>query len=93
MDNSLIPHEEFIGLYKTDSITSQALVTLINDMLLRLGLTIDKCQGQYYDGANSMSGSRFKQCKVIKHSLELYMKFLTDQEFAKKICYVSEAEM
>ena len=33
VDDNLIPHEEFTGLYKTDSITSQPLVSLIRDAL------------------------------------------------------------
>ncbi len=55
VDDSLMPHEEYIGLYKTESITSQSLVSLIKDVLLRLGLPINKCRGQCYDGASSMS--------------------------------------
>ncbi len=34
VDDSLMPHEEYIGLYKTESITSQSLVSLIKDVLL-----------------------------------------------------------
>ena len=63
VDDNLIPHEEFTGLYKTDSITSQALVTLIRDMLLRLGLKIDQC---YDDGVSSMSSSRHGVAKQIQ---------------------------
>lgn len=34
VDNDLVPHEEFVGLYQTDSITSNALVAVIRDVLL-----------------------------------------------------------
>ena len=32
--------EEFVGLYKTDSVTSDALVSIIKDMLLYLHLKV-----------------------------------------------------
>lgn len=34
VNNGLVPHEEFVGLYQTDSITSSALVAVIKDVLL-----------------------------------------------------------
>ena len=34
VNNDLVPHEEFVGLYQTDSITSSALVAVIKDVLL-----------------------------------------------------------
>ena len=39
VDNALVAHEEFVGLYLTDSITSEALVAVIKDTLLRKNLT------------------------------------------------------
>lgn len=45
VDNDLVPHEEFVGLYQTDSISSNALVAVIRDVLLRLNLKIECCRG------------------------------------------------
>lgn len=55
MDDELLVHEEFIGLYEVLSIDT-TLVAVIKDTLLRLKLTLVKAQGQCYDGASSMSG-------------------------------------
>ena len=54
VDNTLCSHEEFIGLYKTESV--HAKVGIINDCLLRLNLKLEHCRGQCYDGASVMSG-------------------------------------
>ena len=53
--DALVAHEEFIGLYLTHSIRSEALVTMIKDTLLRMNLKIKHYSGQCYDGASSRS--------------------------------------
>ena len=58
VDNDLVPHEEFVGLYQTDSITSNALVAVIRDVLLQLNLKIECCRGQCYNGASAMAGAK-----------------------------------
>ena len=40
VDSDLVPHEKFVGLYQTDSTTSNALVAMIRDVLL---LMIEFC--------------------------------------------------
>jgi hypothetical protein len=40
VDETLSVHEDFIGLYKTESTTASTLVQLINDVLLRCNLSI-----------------------------------------------------
>ena len=45
VDDALVVHEEFVGLYLTDSITSEALVAVIKDTLVRLNLKIQHCLG------------------------------------------------
>ncbi len=65
VDDELIAHEDFIGLYKVESIQSSVLVTVIKDTLLRLNLTFAKIQGQCYDGASNMSGIRNGVAKQI----------------------------
>ena len=52
---NLSVHEDFIGLYKTDSTNAATLVSLIKD-LMRCGLSITMCRGQCYDGASVMTG-------------------------------------
>ena len=56
VDSSLQVHEDFVGLYETDSISSDSLCALIKDALLRFNLTLENCRGQCYDGASNMKG-------------------------------------
>ena len=65
VDDDLTAHEEFIGLYLTDSITAAALVAIIEDTLLRLNIKLENCRGQCYDGASTMSGAKKGVAKVI----------------------------
>ena len=55
---TLAVHEDFIGLYATDSTDANSLVAIIKDVLLQLNLTLDNCRGQCYDGASNMQGVR-----------------------------------
>ena len=48
--------EEFVGFYETSSTISEVLVRVIKDVLLRLDIKLNRCRGQTYDGAASMSG-------------------------------------
>ena len=58
VDDSLVDHEEFIGLYQVDKIDATTLAGTIKDTLLRMGLSLSQCHGQCYDGASNMSGSK-----------------------------------
>ena len=58
MDDSLVDHEDFIGLYQVNDIGASTLTDTIKDTLLRMGLSLSQCRGQCYDGASNMSGSR-----------------------------------
>ena len=58
-------HEEFVGLYHTDSITAATLTSVIRDVLIRLNLSVDKLRGQCYDGASAMSSSKSGVAKKI----------------------------
>ena len=40
VDEDLTPHEEFIGLYLTTSITAAALLAIVEDTILRLNLKL-----------------------------------------------------
>ena len=46
--DNLTVTEDFIGLYKTESIESSSLVSVIKDVLLRMNLKLKYCQGQWW---------------------------------------------
>lgn len=48
----LVAHKEFIGLYLTESISSAALVKVIEDKILPMNIKLENCRGQCYDGAS-----------------------------------------
>ena len=49
--------KEFVGFYACeDGVTGQAIATLILKAIQELGLSMDFCKGQCYDGAGNMSG-------------------------------------
>ena len=58
----LVAHED---LYLTDSITSAALVAIIEDNILRINIKLEHCHGQCYDGASTMSGAKNGVATVI----------------------------
>ena len=58
VDHDLVTHEEPVGLYAVDNITSETLVNSLKDVLLRMGLSVQNCRGQCYDGANNMVGCK-----------------------------------
>ena len=55
VDDSLVHHKDFIGLYQVDKIDAAGT---IKDTLLRMGISLSQCRGQCYDGASNMSGSK-----------------------------------
>ena len=59
VDDDLDVHENVIGLHSLESTSADAIVSTVQDILLRLNLRIDNRHSQCYDGANSMSGSKF----------------------------------
>ena len=44
LDSHLIPHEDFVSLYLTDSTISNALVSFIKDVLVRMNLNLKNCR-------------------------------------------------
>ena len=57
-DSNFEVHEEFIGLYEVESITSDFIISIVKNTLIRLDLSLSKARGQCYDGASIMSGIR-----------------------------------
>ena len=58
VDTEVVAHEDFIGLYKCPNITANTIATAIDDVLLRLNLSVSKCRGQCYDGGRNVAGSK-----------------------------------
>ena len=58
VDNNMEPHEDFIGLHIVERITSDVIVSVLRDTILRMNLNLVNCRGQCYDGASNMSGIR-----------------------------------
>ena len=58
VNDNLTVTEDLIGLYKTESIESSSLVSIIKDDLLRMNLKLKYCRAQCYDGGNNMTGVR-----------------------------------
>eukprot|EP00731_Ephydatia_muelleri_P029859 Em0021g382a len=56
VDANLEVHEQFIGLYNLERTNAEMIVSVVEDVLLRMNLSITNCRGQCYDGASNMSG-------------------------------------
>ncbi len=46
LDEKLEDHEDFIGLYKVDSISAESLTHAIKDTLVRMNVSLSQCRGQ-----------------------------------------------
>ena len=57
-DADLCDHEDIIGQYHVAGIDATALVSTIDDVLLRPSLNVCHCHGQCYNGASNMAGSK-----------------------------------
>lgn len=66
VDEELLVHEDFVGLYEVPCIEASTLVHVVKDTLLRLNLTLTKARGQCYDGASNMTGVRNGVAKRIQ---------------------------
>lgn len=66
VDDNLIAHEDFIGLYETPSVKANVIVSTITDTLIHMNLTLSKVRGQCCDGASNMSNSRNGVAKQIE---------------------------
>ena len=55
VDANLEVHEQFIGLYNLERTNAEMIVSVVEDVLLRMNLSITNCRGQCYDGASNMS--------------------------------------
>ncbi|CAC5378354.1 unnamed protein product [Mytilus coruscus] len=66
IDEQLEVHEDFIGLYQIDDTCAKTISDSIQDVLLRLNISLSQCRGQTYDGASAISGPKSGVQKRIK---------------------------
>ena len=64
-NSELESQEDFISLYKMDSICANDIVSTIKDILLCMNLSLSNCHGQCYDGAITMRGVKHGVAKII----------------------------
>ena len=57
-------HEDFAGFVHAEDLTGEGMAHLLIDFLGRMGLTLEYCRGQGYDGAAAMMG-RFNGCQAV----------------------------
>jgi hypothetical protein len=57
-------HEDFAGFVHAEDLTGQGMAQLLIEFLGRMGLTLEYCRGQGYDGAAAMMG-RFNGCQAV----------------------------
>uniref|UniRef100_A0A3B3QRQ9 TTF-type domain-containing protein n=1 Tax=Paramormyrops kingsleyae TaxID=1676925 RepID=A0A3B3QRQ9_9TELE len=75
VDEDLVPHEVFIGLYEVSGTTGVEIAKMAVDVLLRLNIPMTCLRGQTYDGAANMSGAYSGAQVVLKkyQPLALYV--------------------
>ena len=53
-----LENQEFLGLHRVTSTDAITLTTVITNVFTRLNLSLEKLQGQCYDGASATSGRK-----------------------------------
>ena len=75
VDDDLVVHEDFIGLYSVDSTTGAQLAEIAKDVLKRLNLNISMARAQTYDGAANMAGKHNGCGTILKKDNPLLLHF------------------
>ena len=77
VDDSLMVHEEFMGLYLCSDIKSETIVATLEDVTLRFDFKLSNCRGQCYDGGSNIAGSKtgVKTRFLEKEPRALYMHY------------------
>jgi len=61
VSEDLVPHEEFIGLYKVPTVDAKTLTKTIEDCLVRMNLSLNKWRGQltlwFYGNASALGAN------------------------------------
>ena len=66
VDKELEAHEDFLGFYNVLVIGAETIMSAIEDVLLKLQLSLVNCKGQCYDRASSMMGHKTVVAKRIQ---------------------------
>ena len=66
IDPLLNAREDFLGYYEIPNISSNTIVAVIKDALIRMSLSLSNLRGQTYDGASNMLGCKSGVAKQIK---------------------------
>ena len=56
IDDSLNPHEDFLGFYELPNVATNTIASAIKDSLTHFNLSLSDLRGQTYDGASNMLG-------------------------------------
>ena len=80
IDDSLNPHEDFLGFYELPIIASDIIVSAIKDSLNRFNLPLSDLRGQTYDDASNMFGKRSGVAAQIKRVQPKAIETLTDTD-------------
>lgn len=57
VDNDLVPHEDFVGLYEVSGTTGEEIAKGAADVIQQMNLPLSGLCGQTYDGAANMAGT------------------------------------
>ena len=66
VDNMLEPHEEYIGFHAVKIANAKNLSLILEDIILRLGLSKELLRGQFYDGCSTTMGKVSRVAQIIK---------------------------
>lgn len=70
VDDELVPHEDFLGLYELEKADATTIANIIKDIILRLGFDTKKLRGQCYDGCSTMMGKKTGVSTQIKKDIQ-----------------------
>ena len=76
LDSTKTVREEFVGFYFCEDVTTGAAIKdLIIGAVVELGLSMDDCRGQCYDGAGNMSGRLNGVSSLLRaeHDMAIYV--------------------
>ena len=79
VDASKSIHKEFVGYYHCiEGTTGETIKTMILKVVSDLGLSMDDCRGQCYDGAGNMAGQYNGAAALIKeqHQKAIFVHFM-----------------
>ncbi|XP_041463845.1 uncharacterized protein LOC121414858 [Lytechinus variegatus] len=75
VDDNLIVHEDFVGLYELPNTSGEVICSMICDVITRLSLSVDNLRAQTYDGAAIMQG-QYRGCQArVKERQPLALHF------------------